>query len=116
MRFTLVLKKINLLCTIGVLDQERKKKKNLEIDIELKKDLSLACQLDDLEKTINYDEVIALCQKVSSREYHLIEALAYAIFQELSKTFSPEYLKITVKKRARADIEFAAIVLEKEFI
>lgn len=114
MKFTLSLNDLKILCSIGVADLEREKKQELRLDIELQKDLSLACQSDQIQETINYDEIVAHCLQIASlREYCLIEALAYAIFHEIWRAFSPNYLKITLKKRARADISFASIILEE---
>ncbi|HEX3011424.1 MAG TPA: dihydroneopterin aldolase, partial [Syntrophomonadaceae bacterium] len=61
----------------GVLPQEKKLPQKFIVDLELFLDLSSAGIEDNLQKTVNYDEVYKQVKRIVENEsYNLIEALA----------------------------------------
>ena len=74
------LKNLVLPCTIGVTKEERAKKQNVIVDIEIFCDLSQAGKTDDLTKSINYAQVQEqVTAVVTKSEFILLESLAQTV-------------------------------------
>lgn len=88
-----------LRCVIGVYEEERKEKQDVNISITLHADLSAACVTDNFEHALDYkavkQKVVAL---VESSSFFLIEALAEAIAQACLRFEPVERVDVTVKK------------------
>ena len=69
-----------LRCVVGVTEDERREKQDVNINITLEADLSEGCRSDRIEDTVDYKtikkNVIAL---VENSEFHLLERLAERI-------------------------------------
>ena len=81
----------------GALDWERERGQNFLFDIEL--EVGEAGSSDKLEDAVDYREVAACVKEVSDgRAYHLLEALASAVADELVARFPVEGVSVRVRK------------------
>ncbi|MGI5921437.1 MAG: dihydroneopterin aldolase [Syntrophomonadaceae bacterium] len=92
----------------GVLPVEKKCPQKFIVDLVLSLNLSPAGISDDLQKTVNYDEVYHLVKKIVETEsYNLIEALAENIAAALLLRFPVKRAEVTIyKPEAPVDGEF----------
>ena len=84
----------------GVLPEEKTAEQLFIVDVELKLDLEDAAKKDDLEKTVNYDEVARKAdQIIKGPTVNLIETLATRIGTAILEEFERvEKVKVTVHK------------------
>jgi dihydroneopterin aldolase len=81
----------------GVHEEERERGQDFLFDVEL--DVGERGTSDRLEDAVDYVEVARLVQDVSdAQQYALLEALASALADELERRFSPEHMRISVRK------------------
>ena len=81
----------------GVHDEERVRGQDFLFDVEL--EVGERGTGDRLEEAVDYVEVARVVQEVSDeRQYALLEALATAVADELERRFSPERLRVRVRK------------------
>jgi len=84
---------------IGVYPRERQIKQALLVDLELYKDLSQSAGSDQLEHTLDYDQLSKdLAEFISKSSFKLIEALASGIADYVMTHFGVAGLRITVHK------------------
>jgi dihydroneopterin aldolase len=84
---------------IGVYPREREIKQTLLVDLELYKDLSQSAGSDQLEHTLDYDQLSKdLAEFISKSSFKLIEALASGIADYVMTRFGVAGLRITVHK------------------
>ena len=73
----------------GVASDEQNLGGKFEVDAELHANLSEAKAHDSLERTVNYESVYALIQRiVTAKKYFLIEALASTIAKGILQNYS----------------------------
>jgi dihydroneopterin aldolase len=90
---------INVLGHHGVDEAERKVGQRLAIDIEMHLDLRAAAAKDDIRKTVNYEAVASLVEKVASEEeFLLLESLAEEIARKVLSRFAPAAVVVRVRK------------------
>jgi dihydroneopterin aldolase len=84
----------------GVSDEERSEPQVIEVDVEMRLDLSAAGKSDDLEQTVNYSTAFDQCRAiVEGRSFHLLEGIAEAIASDLLTAFpSLESVLVRVRK------------------
>ena len=83
----------------GVYEFEKEQGTNFEIDLELFTDLTKPSASDNIEDTINYEDVYELVKKVfGSKSYFLLEKLANSISRSIFKEYKIEKLTIRVRK------------------
>ena len=81
----------------GALDWERERGQNFLFDLEL--EVGDAGSSDKLEDAVDYRDVAACVKDVSdARAYHLLEALATAVADELIARFPVERVSVRVRK------------------
>ena len=81
----------------GVHEEERERGQDFLVDVEL--DVGERGTSDRLEDAVDYVEVARVVQEVSdARQYALLEALASAVADELERRFSPERVRVRVRK------------------
>ena len=81
----------------GVHEEERERGQDFLFDVEL--EVGERGTNDRLEDAVDYVEVARAVQEVSDgREYALLEALASAIADELERRFSPQRIRVHVRK------------------
>ena len=81
----------------GVHEEERSRGQDFVFDVEL--EVGERGTSDRLEEAVDYVEVARAVQEVSdARQFALLEALAAAVADELEQRFSPERLRVRVRK------------------
>jgi dihydroneopterin aldolase len=83
----------------GHLAAERELGRTLQVDVEMRLDLSAAISSDDLSRTVDAGELFHLVEEVvSASTYHLLEALAGAISRAVDGRYHPQGLIVRVRK------------------
>jgi dihydroneopterin aldolase len=83
----------------GVQSDEQSMGGKFEIDVEAHADVLSAMQSDNLHRTVDYEALYGLVkERVMSKKYLLIEALAYAIVEGVLQSF-PIVESVTVRVR-----------------
>ncbi len=84
----------------GVYDEERIIGGTFMVDVEVGANVSASFQSDNVNKTINYEDIYRICKAVMSRPLNLIEAIAFKIEEQIRNEFKNiQSLKITVHKK-----------------
>ena len=85
---------------LGLTKLERQVGVRCSIDVEMVRDLTRAAQSDDLADTIDYRKVHAMVLNLgrNGRSFHLIEALAGNIAEEILRDFQVEEVTVRVRK------------------
>ncbi len=99
----------------GVLDEERAEGQRFLFDVWLDVP-EVALHTDRLEDAVDYREVAAAVRKVSEgHAFHLLEALAAAVADELLDRFPVSRVRVRVRKPSPAGVgaEFAAATVER---
>jgi 7,8-dihydroneopterin aldolase/epimerase/oxygenase len=90
---------IELFAFHGVLPEERRDGQRFLVDLELEYADDGAPRGDRIADAVDYREVVALVREVSDhRTYHLIEAFAADVADELIARFPLERVRIRVRK------------------
>ena len=93
------LKNMNFYGYHGVYDFEKDQGTNFEIDLELFTSLNKSSKSDNIEDTINYEEVYEQVKKVfGSKSYFLLEKLADTISKSIFEEHKIDKLIIRVRK------------------
>ncbi len=80
MKDKIYIRDLALRCIIGVNEDERAEKQDVEINLIMACDLSAACASDDIEQTVDYKKVKkAIISMVEKSSFFLIERLAEEI-------------------------------------
>jgi len=114
----ITIKDIKLVGFHGLYDNEKRDGVNLGFDIELFFENQINNSNDNIDKTINYVEVIDIIKKINSSDnFDLLETLCYKILNEIMKLYNP--LKATVKVRKfelpiDTPLEFVEVEMTKE--
>jgi dihydroneopterin aldolase len=83
----------------GALEEEQNIGGKFSADVDMYLDFSLAAEKDDLNSTINYNDVYQFINKiVNEKKYYLIETIATIISEKLLENF-PIVQKVIVKVR-----------------
>jgi dihydroneopterin aldolase len=81
----------------GVHEDERQRGQDFVFDVEL--DVGERGTSGRLEDAVDYVEVARAVQDVSeARQYALLEALASAVADELERRFSPQRVRVRIRK------------------
>jgi len=84
----------------GVATDEQNLGGKFEVDVDIHCDITGAIESDNLKRTVNYEAVYGLIQRVvTSKKYYLLEALAHAIAGGIVKEFtSVQSVDVRVRK------------------
>ncbi len=83
----------------GAVDDEQNLGGKFEVDVDMYCDLSAAVESDSLRKTLDYEKVYGLIQRiVLAKKYRLLEALGGTIARGLIEAFA-DLESVTVKIR-----------------
>ena len=100
----------------GVEDWERSEGQRFLFDLWLEAP-DVAARSDSIEDTVDYRNVAAVVRQVSEgRQFHLLEALATAVADELLARFPLETVHLRVRKpdvRLEAPVEHAAVTVTR---
>lgn len=81
----------------GVHEDERERGQDFVFDVEV--EVGERGTSDRLEDAVDYTRVASAVQEISeARQFALLEALASAVADELEQRFSPERLRVRVRK------------------
>jgi 7,8-dihydroneopterin aldolase/epimerase/oxygenase len=81
----------------GVYEEERERGQDFLFDVEL--EVGERGTSDRLEDAVDYVEVAEAVREVSdARQFALLEGLASAVADELERRFSPQRLRVRVRK------------------
>ncbi len=101
----------------GVLDHERREGQRFLVDLELEPAARTAETTDRIEDAVDYRDVVAVVSDVSGAvAYHLSEALAAAIADELLRRLPLRRVRVRVRKpdvRLSLPVEHAAVTVER---
>ena len=102
----------------GVTDEERAEPQQIDVDLEVAVDLSAAGRSDELADTVDYGDLFVLCRDVvEQRSFHLLEAIAETIADEVLARFrAVESVSVRVKKPGvplAGQVEHAGVVIER---
>lgn len=102
---------------IGTSPQERENPQECEADLTIWGDFEGAAALDSLDGSIDYCQVLATVQHTAiSREYNLLETLAYGIVRRILQDFPVSGARIKLRKRPeslRGEIDFIEVDVEE---
>ena len=83
----------------GTAEEEKELGGRFEVDLDLKTKLHKAIETDNIEDTINYVEIYQLVKRiVTENRFHLIEALAGKIVQEIFSNYELDEVTIRLRK------------------
>ena len=107
---------IKLYPRIGTTLEERASPQPCIADLQIWGDFEAAASTDSLDKSVDYSRVLLLVQEiVESREYNLVETLAYAIVRKVIQNFPVNRVSIKVRKRPATlqdQIDFVEVEVE----
>jgi len=90
---------LEVLCIIGTLPGERKKKQKVVIDLEFPAPVTKAATRDDLRDALNYKKIAeAITEFVSKNRFYLIETLAERLARILLREFKLKKIFLRVSK------------------
>src|SRR5690554_6503851 len=102
----------------GVLDSEKINPQLFQVDLEMFLNLQAAGQQDDLNLTVDYDQVYHLVQSIiEGPSCNLIETLAEKIAQTLLKNFPLTAVEVTVYKPeapVKGEFQHFAVKIRRE--
>ena len=100
----------------GVYEFEKEKGTNFEIDLELFTPLAKSSKSDNIEHTINYEDIYELVKKTfGSKSYFFLEKLADSISRSIFEEHKIEKLIIRVRKiNAPLDGKLDSVEIELE--
>jgi len=83
----------------GLHDTERKNGNSFIVDIELEVDFDQAAKLDNIDQTIDYEEVYRITKDQLEGSSYLLEHIAYKIHSALKERFDNlDSVKVKVSK------------------
>ncbi len=80
----------------GYYTHERKRGNNYILDIKVTYDMEAAADTDELEKSLNYEELYTICQDEMNNPRHLIESVAKSIATRIREVF-PDIVLVKVR-------------------
>lgn len=108
---------IKLQLHIGVTPEERRPPQPCQADVTLWGDFEAAASTDALDKALDYSAVLNLVLEVAhSREYNLVETLAYEIARGILRSFPAHKVGVKVRKRPAAlaqKVDFVEVEVEE---
>lgn len=112
---TVGFEELRVQCLVGVYPHERVSEQTLIIDLKVEGDLSGCIKSDSLHDALDYAKLVDLCKKVANENrFHLIEAYAHAILEEVLAQFSASTAWIKIRKPgALPEAKCAFVELER---
>lgn len=84
---------------VGVGEEERRRRQEVRIDLDLGKDLRKAGRSDRVAETVDYAEVARQVRRlVEAHPFHLAEAMAEGIADQVLQQFNPREIRVSVRK------------------
>lgn len=96
---TILLEGIQIPAKLGVTAAERRMRRPVTLDLEVKRDLRSAGRSDQIRRTIHYERIFEVVEDVAAnREHRLVESLGEHIAQAILSKFDVEAVTVTVRK------------------
>lgn len=93
------IKDLSLRCIVGIYPEERTKKQDVIINVEMHADLSMACDSDAIEDTVDYKRIAKeILANIESSSYFLIERIAQVVADICFTDGRVQKVKVTVEK------------------
>lgn len=100
----------------GLHDTERKNGNSFIVDIELEVDFDQAAKIDNIDQTIDYEEVYMITKKQMEGSSYLLEHIAYKILSAIKERYEGlNSVKVKVSKLnppVGGDCAKATVVIE----
>lgn len=118
----IIIKEAHFMCNLGVQKEERRKKQEIVVDVELflnaKKMALPFFPSDDIKGTIDYSEAYNLIKEnVGGKEYRLIEAMAENLANKILDNFPVKQVLVRIKKPkalASRNVKYAAVEIVRK--
>jgi len=95
----ILLQGIQVPAALGVTVAERRMRRPVLLDIEVKRDLRKSGRSDSIRQTVNYKGIYDIAEDVAgNREHRLVESLSDRIARAVLTQFDVEAVTITVRK------------------
>ncbi len=95
----IILKSMRFTGRHGLTAEERSRPQPFEVDVELVTNLQPAGVDDDVERTVDYGAVFAICRElVESTNFKLLEAIAEGLAHELLRALPVAEVVVRVRK------------------
>ena len=103
----------------GYYEEERERGNKFIVDLYVKADLEPAGKQDDLGKTVNYELLYALVEKIMHEKSKLLEHIAYKILEEIGLKFGAiRAARVKISKLnppIKGDIEKVSVERQRTF-
>ncbi len=114
----IIISEIKVFAYHGCLKEEKKIGTNYIADIVLEADLKEAAKKDDIQKTIDYTDVIKVVSQTIKKPQFLIETVANKIADNLLKKFnSIQKIEVSLKKTAppvKGEVKSVGVIVSKQ--
>lgn len=115
----IVLKGMHFYAFHGFYEEERKTGNNFTIDLYVTINLSQAGRDDNLENTINYEQLYNVVERIMQEKYKLLEHIAHKILTDIEINFkAANAARIKVSKLnppIKGDVEKVTVEMERTF-
>ena len=113
---TIFISELKVKTKLGVPAWERMLPQTIILDIELQKDLSIACKSDAIADTIDYGAVVArIHATLKEHSFQLVEALAEHVCQLILNEFGALNVKVKVAKPGiLSGLKALGVVIERK--
>ena len=102
-------------CKVGVTQEERLKKQNVIVEIEVFCDLRSAGDIDDLSKSISYVEIQEkVIEAVNNGEFKLLESVAETVASLILKIPLASKVVVSVRKQKYSKEPSMGIEISRE--
>ena len=110
------LRDLEIECTIGIFEWERRIKQTIVLDLEMATDIRRAAATDRIEDALDYKAVSKrLIEFVGQSEFQLVETLAERVAEIVLKEFRVPWVRLRVNKRhAIRQAADVGVVIERE--
>ncbi len=117
MRTSIKLNDMRFFAYHGVLAQETKVGNHYVVNIHIDVDLSLACESDNVDDTINYAEVYNIVKVEMQKPSKLLEHVAMRIFKSIKADF-PQIINMEVRLKKNnppilGEVESAEVIISQ---
>jgi len=111
----IIIHNLKLSCRLGISEEERKDPQEIEIDLEIARDLREAASTDDVSKTVDYTGVVAHIEHyLKNKECKLLERVAEEISAEILRQFEVDLVLIQVRKKALKQTDWMGVELIRD--
>lgn len=108
-RDTLLINQLQLTCHIGTTLEERTSSQSILVSIRCELSLMKAGRSDDFNDAVDYAQIVEELREISrSKTFHLIEALAETIAQQVLLHSHIDAVDVTVEKKPFPDVQSVA--------